>query len=56
LGYAWVKAVSKKVVKSTLGYFFNDILQTAFMHPDHKSTKKTDSLTVFFALLGYAGV
>jgi len=32
------------------------ILREAFKHADHKSTKKTDSLTVFFALLGSARV
>jgi len=26
------------------------------MHPDHKSAKKTDGLTVFFALLGFVHV
>ncbi len=34
------------------GIDFINIVREAFMHTDPKSTKKTDRLTVFFALLG----
>jgi len=40
------------LVKSTHVVNFTNILQAAFTLPDPKSAKKTDSLTVFFALLG----
>jgi len=36
------------------GANFINISQAAFIHADHKSTKKTDNLTVFLALLGSA--
>jgi len=35
---------------------FINVLQAAFTHADSKSTKKTDNLTVFLALLGSAHV
>jgi len=35
---------------------FTNILSAAFMRVDPKSAKKTDNLTVFFALLGSAPV
>jgi hypothetical protein len=35
---------------------FTNILLKAFNRADPKSAKKTDSLSVFFALLGSAGV
>jgi len=37
---------------NTPGVDYTIILWTAFMWTDPKSTKKTDSLTVFFTLLG----
>ncbi len=38
------------------GLNFNKILQAAFTPADPKSAKKTDDLTVFFALLGSAHI
>ncbi len=35
------------------GVNFTNILNAAFKNADPKSAKKTDSLTVFFALLGF---
>jgi len=35
---------------------FIKVLRAAFMHTDPKSTKKTDGLTIFFALLGSAHI
>ncbi len=34
------------------GVNFNNVLLKAFLHADPKSTKNTDSLAVFFMLLG----
>ena len=42
-------------IKVTWGYFTN-VLYKAFRHTDPKSTKKTDSLTVFLVLLGSAHI
>ncbi len=42
------------LVKLTPGVNFINVLQTAFMSADLKSAKKTDNLTVFFALSGSA--
>jgi len=33
------------------GLNFINVLRTAFMHPDHKSAKKTVKLSVFLVLL-----
>jgi len=41
-------------MKSTPGVNFKNILQAAFAQTNLKSAKKTDNLTVFFALLGSA--
>ncbi len=38
----------------TLGVNFTNILQTAFAYKSSQKHKKTDGLTVFFALLGSA--
>jgi len=38
-------------VFTQLGVNFINILRAAFGHADHESAKKTDNLTVFFALL-----
>ncbi len=38
----------------TYGVDLTNILLTAFMHADPKRAKTTDSLTVFFSLLGFA--
>jgi len=38
------------------GVNFTNILRTAFTNADPKSRKKTDGLTVFFALLGSAHI
>jgi len=35
----------------TPGFNFTNILHTAFTRPDPKSAKKTDNLTIYFALL-----
>jgi len=40
----------------TLGVDFTKFLQAAFIREDHKSAKKADDLTVFFAFLGSAHV
>jgi hypothetical protein len=39
-----------------MGFDFTNILLAAFTRADHKNTKQTDNLTVFFVLLGYAGL
>jgi len=43
-------------MKLTPGVNFTNILCATFIQADPKSAKKTDSLTVFFALLGYSRV
>jgi len=40
-------------LQQKIGNFIN-VLLAAFVHADPESAKKTDSLTVFFALLGSA--
>jgi len=40
------------LMKSTPDFNVNNILRAAFTRADPKSAKKTDDLTVFFALLG----
>ena len=43
-------------MKSTPHVNFINVFQAAFVSADPKSTKKTDNLSVFFALLGSARV
>jgi len=48
------KAVCKILMTLAPGVNIINTLHPAFTHADPKSVKKTDSLTAFFALLGYA--
>jgi hypothetical protein len=50
---SYEKAVCKMLVKLTLAFDFTNILCTAFTCAGPKSAKKTDDLTVLFALWGY---
>jgi len=50
------KNMCKMLMKLTLGVNFINVLWAAFTWADPKSAKKTDSLTVFFVLLGSARV
>jgi len=43
-------------MRATSGVNFINALQASFTHTDHKSVKKTDNLTVSFALSEYARV
>ncbi len=52
--HLYKKFVREMLMKLTPGVDFTNILCAAFRHTDPKSAKKTDSLTVFFALLGSA--
>jgi len=42
------------LMKLTPGLNFINILRAAFARPDPERAKKTNNLTVYFALLGYA--
>jgi len=53
--FFWQKLLIK-VDKLTIGVNSINILRVAFALADPDNAKKTDNLTVFFALLGYAGV
>jgi len=50
------KRTRKTLMKLTAGVNFINVLLEAFRLEDPKSAKKTDNLTVFFALLGSASI
>ncbi len=56
LNRCWVRDRSRSGQAWSQGVNFINILLVAIGHADPKSAKKTDNLTVFFALLGSAPV